>query len=263
MKQLKIIILTENVAGGKFLAEHGLSYFIEIDGQQILFDTGHTDVFLKNATKLGIDIKKNVQTTVLSHGHWDHGDGLQFIENKKLITHPASFMKRYRKTDQSYLGLSINKEELKKKFDVIESKMPVKLSGHLYFLGEIPRKNDFEAQTTPFVDELGNDDFIPDDSALAAIVNNELVVITGCSHAGICNICEHAKQVTRVSKIKAIIGGFHLKHKNLQTQKTIEYFKNNRVDIVLPSHCTELPALAAFYESFKIRQVKTGMTFSF
>jgi len=82
---LKINILTENVAGGKFLAEHGLSYLIEIDNEQILFDTGHSDVFLKNANKLGINIQENVQTVVLSHGHWDHGDGLQFIENKKLI----------------------------------------------------------------------------------------------------------------------------------------------------------------------------------
>ena len=109
MKKLAITILTENVAGGKFLAEHGLSYLLEIDSEQILFDTGHSDVFLKNAERLGIEIKSNVQTVVLSHGHWDHGDGLRFLENKKLITHPASFLKRFRKADHSPVGLSFSK----------------------------------------------------------------------------------------------------------------------------------------------------------
>ncbi len=263
MSILKITILTENVAGGKFLAEHGLSYLIEIDGEQILFDTGHSDVFLKNADKLGIDIKKNVQTVVLSHGHWDHGDGLQFIENKKLITHPTSFIKRYRKVDKSPVGLSLSREQIKNKFNLIESKVPVQITDNLFFLGEIPLQNNFEAQTTTFIDEADNPDFMPDDSALAAIVNNELIVITGCSHSGICNIVEHAKKVTKITNVKAVIGGFHLKHQNLQTKKTVDFFKINNVEKLFPSHCTELPALASFYESFKIRQVKTGMIFEF
>jgi len=90
-----------------------------------------------------------------------------------------------------------------------------------------------------------------------------LVVITGCSHSGICNICEHAKKVTGIDKIGAVIGGFHLKRNNLQTQKTVAYFKKNAVKRVLPSHCTELPALAVFYDNFEIQQIKTGMTFEF
>ena len=104
-----------------------------------------------------------------------------------------------------------------------------------------------------------NDDFIPDDSALAGIVNNELVVITGCSHSGICNIIEYAKKVTGISKVKTVIGVFHLKQNNLQTQKTIEFFKQNEVAKIYPSHCTELPALSAFYNEFRIQQIKTGM----
>lgn len=66
---MKITVLTENVAEVKFLAEHGLSYLIEIDGEKILFDSGHSDVFLKNVKLLGIDIGNDVKTVVLSHGH--------------------------------------------------------------------------------------------------------------------------------------------------------------------------------------------------
>lgn len=254
-----ITILTENVAGGRFLAEHGLSYLIEIDGEKILFDTGHSNVFLKNAALLGIDICNEVENVVLSHGHWDHGDGLKFIKNKVLITHPGSFEKRFRKNDKSPVGLGLSKAGIKKKFRLIETREPFQLTENLYFLGEIPRLNEFESKSTPFIFENGEDDFVPDDTALAAIVNRELVIITGCSHSGICNICEYAKIVTGISKIKAVIGGFHLKLQNLQTLETIKYFKKNDIEKLYPSHCTELSALVKFHEVFGIEQVKTGM----
>ena len=260
---MKISILTENVAGGKLLAEHGLSYLIEIDGEKILFDTGHTNVFLKNAATLGIDICNNVENVVLSHGHWDHGDGLQFLTNKILITHPDSFVRRFHKTDDSPVGLSFTKKELSETFRITETKEPLQISENLFYLGEIPRNNNFESKTTAFKLENGADDFILDDSALAATIKNELVVITGCSHSGICNICEHAKNVTKIQKIKAVIGGFHLKTNNRQTSETIQYFKTNNVEKLYPSHCTELPALLAFSNVFDIIQVKTGMIFEF
>jgi 7,8-dihydropterin-6-yl-methyl-4-(beta-D-ribofuranosyl)aminobenzene 5'-phosphate synthase len=260
---MKLTVLTENVAGGEFLAEHGISYLIEIDGEKILWDTGHSDVFLKNAAKLGIDIHPEVKKVVLSHGHRDHGDGLQFLKGKILITHPTSFIKRFRKNDRSPVGLKLNKKEIQEKFDVIETTTPYKITENLYFLGEIPRENDFESQETSFVDESGNDDFIPDDSALVATLNNELTVITGCSHSGICNIVEHAKKVTGISETASVLGGFHLKHNNHQTRKTIEYFRKNAAKNIYPSHCTALPALAAFYQIFKFQQVKTGMIFNF
>lgn len=260
---MKITVLTENTAGGKLLAEHGLSYLIEINNEKILFDTGHTDVFLKNADKLEIDIETEVKKVVLSHGHWDHGDGLRFLKNKTLITHPDSFNPHFRKVDHSPIGLRLSKKQIEKKFTLIETKEPYQIADHLYFLGEVPRINDFESQTTPFELENGEDDFISDDSALVAILNTGLVIITGCSHAGICNICEYAKSITKVSKIKAVIGGFHLKLKNEQTFRTIDYFKNNGVEQILPSHCTDLPALTLFYEEFKTQHVKTGMNFKF
>ncbi len=263
MNNLKITILTENVAGGKLFAEHGLSYLIEIDNEQILFDTGHSDVFLKNAKRLDIDIKKNIKTVVLSHGHWDHGDGLRFLENKKLITHPTSFIKRFRKADNSTVGLSLSKDEIRNKFDLFESKSPLQITKNLFYLGEIPRVNSFESHSTTFIDEYGNPDFIPDDSALVAIIKSRLVIITGCSHSGICNICAYAKKVTGIKKIGTVIGGFHLKYQNIQTLETIECFKQSEVENIYPSHCTELPALTAFYKQFKIKQVKTGMRFEF
>ena len=260
---MKLTILTENTAGAHFASEHGLSYLIEQDGRTILFDTWHSYIFLQNARMLNIDLQQQVDLIVLSHGHWDHGNGLRYLKNKPLLTHPDAFMKRFRKSDKTYLGLALPKTSIRKNFDLATTRQPYQISEHIYYLGEIPRLNTFESQSTAFVDENGMEDFVPDDSALGIILNKKLTIVTGCSHSGICNICEWGKQVTGISTIERVIGGFHLKKNNEQTQQTIRYFQQEEAKELLPSHCTELPALAAFYTVFSISQVKTGQQYDF
>ena len=256
---MKLTVLTENCAGPYFKAEHGLSYLIEFEGTRLLFDAGHTDVFLKNAEQLKINLEKEIDAVVLSHGHWDHGDGLQYIEQKTLITHPASFTSRYRKNDHSPVGLNLSHDEIAAKFKLITSEGPYFITDGIVFLGAIPRMNDFESATTTFIDHRGQEDYVPDDSGLAIIQNNQLLVISGCAHSGICNMIEYARTITGISEVKAVLGGFHLKHNSQQTKRTISYMKDKGISMVFPSHCTELPALSAFYDVFKIKQLKTGM----
>ena len=260
---MQITVLTDNCAGGGFLAEHGLSYLVESKGQKVLFDTGHTDVFLKNAEKLQIDIHNEVNTIVLSHGHWDHGDGLSYLKGKRLITHPKAFMERFRGNDDSFIGLNITKDELSQSFDLITTKESYKISENIFFLGEIPRQTEFESKTTPFVDKQNQPDFVPDDSAICIVQNDELIVVSGCAHSGICNTILHAQKVSGISKVKAVIGGFHLKTDNKQTKETIRFFKIHNIEKVFPSHCTELDALMAFRKEFNISQVKTGTILNF
>lgn len=85
-----IKILTENMPGGKFGAEHGISYYIEHNAHRILFDTGHTDLFLRNASILGIDLLSQTDSLVLSHGHWDHGDGICELLSKHQFNDTGS-----------------------------------------------------------------------------------------------------------------------------------------------------------------------------
>ncbi|MFC2151043.1 MBL fold metallo-hydrolase [Bacteroidota bacterium] len=254
---MKLTVLTENTASGKFLAEHGLSYHINEDSN-ILFDTGHSNVFLKNAQRFNIDIDK-IEAVVLSHGHWDHGNGLRYINDKKLICHPDVFQKRFRKNDDENIGLELSFKELTNRFDIIPSRKPYPISKNIIFLGEIPRLNSFEAITTAFELSDKTEDYITDDSGLVIKLNDEIVIISGCAHSGICNMIEYAKKITGINEIRAVIGGFHLKYNNLQTKETIKYLKSQDIAEIYPSHCTELPALAAFYDELKIKQLKSGM----
>lgn len=259
---MTISVLTDNYPGSHTPAEHGMSYFIEYGGEKLLFDSGQSDMFIKNATTMNISMK-NIDMIVLSHGHFDHGDGLWNLSGGRLICHPGCFVKRYRKADNSYIGLKKTKAELATKFDLITSDKPYKIREKIIFLGEIPRVTDFESHTTSFVFEDGLPDFVTDDSALVILMPQGLFVVTGCGHAGIINTLEYAKKVTGINKIYGIMGGFHLKEIERQTMESIRYLKGNNVKHILPSHCTELPTLSAFYEAFAIKQVKTGSVYEF
>jgi 7,8-dihydropterin-6-yl-methyl-4-(beta-D-ribofuranosyl)aminobenzene 5'-phosphate synthase len=259
---MRISVLTENNPGSFTPAEHGLSYFIEHDGMKILFDTGQSDLYLRNAGKMNVSMD-HIDMVVLSHGHFDHGNGLGYHKGHQLICHPGCFVKRYRKHDHTYIGLHNTREELSVMFELFTTTLPHNISDAIIFLGEIPRKTDFESQSTSFILEDGTPDYVMDDSALALVLDKGLFVVTGCGHSGIVNTLEHAKSVTGINNIYGIIGGFHLKEADRQTKETIRYMENNKIKHVFPSHCTELPALAAFYEKFGIRQVRTGDVMKF
>jgi len=72
-----------------------------------------------------------------------------------------------------------------------------------------------------------------------------LIVITGCGHSGICNTVEYAKKVAGTEKILAVIGGFHLFDKD-QTDKTIAYFKTQKISRIYPLHCLDPYAFSEF-----------------
>jgi len=259
---MTISILTDNSPGESTAAEHGLSYLIEHDGKKLLFDTGQSDLFLENARIMGIDIA-SIETIVLSHGHFDHGGGLPYLSGGRLICHPECFIRRYRKADHLYIGLKTPKDELAGKFSLLSSAFPYKITDKIIFLGEIPRVNDFESKSTSFILGDGTPDFVIDDSAIVLLLDKGLFVVTGCGHAGIVNTLEHAKNVSGDNRIYGIMGGFHLKKADRQTQETIRYLRNNHITHVYPAHCTNHPALALFNDHFGTKPVRTGDIFRF
>ena len=97
-----------------------------------------------------------------------------------------------------------------------------------------------------------NDDWIPDpfhdDQGLAIHVKNKgLVVIGGCSHAGIINTIKHFQTLTGVNKIHAVLGGFHLSGQNEKIiGPTVEEMKALDPDYVVPMHCTGWKAINTF-----------------
>ena len=245
-----------------FSGQHGLSIFIEANAT-ILLDAGPSDVTLKNAELAGADLKK-VAWIALSHGHWDHGDGLLPLAeagiHPKLICHPGVFVDR-RKATGEFNGMALSRDQATTLFQLVESVEPRQIDEGFWFLGEIPRRNDYEARQTAFSlmkDGQRQPDFLIDDTALAIQTDKGLVVVSGCLHAGICNICEYAKEVTGEDHLHMVVGGFHLLDESEVLEKTVAYFKDHRPDYLYPMHCTGFAALARLRQEFGIEKLCAG-----
>ena len=253
---MKLTVLVENIASGNLKAEWGLSYLIESD-QKILFDTGASDLFLKNAELMGLDLT-NIEKVLLSHGHWDHGTGLQFLQGKKIYAHSEIFKERY--SGNRSIGLPFTREFIEKHNTLSLDDKVQKISDNIIFLGEIPRKSVIENKAGNFTDKDGNVDDIPDDSAVVVIEDGSINVITGCAHAGLINTVDYAIKVTGIDKVNSVIGGFHLLGNDDITIATIKYLQEIQVRKIYPSHCNHFPALVEFYNTFGSKPLRSGDT---
>ena len=103
-------------------------------------------------------------------------------------------------------------------------------------------------ETGPLLSSSGAEfhDSVPEDHGLVINSKSGLVVFTGCGHAGIVNIIEHAqnKVVSGGLKVVGVIGGVHLfAAKTAELDLVVSAFIKAGVKYVLGSHCTGIEAL--------------------
>ena len=278
---MKLTVLVDNntLIDRYFYGEPGVSYFIEDNGKRILFDVGYSDAFLKNACKMNIDLL-HLDYLVISHGHLDHTWGLdplirffteaeiERIKHQKpaVIAHPFTFLNKML-NGIGEIGSAISEEKLSGHFKTKLSKEPLWLTDNIVFLGEIERKNDFEAKTPMgkiIKGGVEEDDYLFDDSALAYKSPQGLVIITGCSHSGICNIVEYAKKICNENRILDIIGGFHLLNPSpKQLHGNLDYIKNLNPAEVHACHCTDLNSRIALSKVVNLKEVGVGLSLKY
>ena len=110
--------------------------------------------------------------------------------------------------------------------------------------GEIERVTSFEPLEDLYtiVDGRVVQDQERDDAALILNFPEGLVILTGCCHSGIVNTMMHAKRMTGVDKIHAVIGGLHLYDASQEkVEKSIEALRE--VEWVFVGHCTGFDAM--------------------
>lgn len=200
-----IRVLMENSALSEdFIAEHGLSLYIEANGKKILFDAGQTDAFAQNAEKLGMDLSA-VDLCILSHGHYDHSGGLmRFLElndHAPVYMHRLAGQPHYNGTVK-YIGID----------ERLHAHPRIILTGEELDLGCGMRLTTCNhlAQGCPAsargMTVRQSEDFVQDDFAheqyLIIEEAGKRIVVSGCSHKGILNI-------VRWLEPDVLIGGFH------------------------------------------------------
>lgn len=252
-------------------AEHGLAEVVEsMQGGKVfplLFDFGATPlVYLHNLDLLLQDWRidlKSIETLVLSHGHWDHFGGLTaFLDNKRealseaarLYAGDDAFLHRTRKAPQG--GRVVDMGQLDeayiagKRVEIVKVKTPELLGGQALISGEIARRTSYETGSAVWrVEREGADaiDNLDGEQALVYHLKGKgLVVLTACGHAGIVNTVLHAREVTGVEKIHAIVGGFHLSAAPTERiAQTVDGLAAFDPDLIVPMHCTGIDTIEA------------------
>jgi len=239
------------------LAEHGFSVLIRTfdngEAHSILFDTGvSAEGVVTNAKRMGLNLSE-VEAIALSHGHYDHCGGLVAVSQVirkpiPIIVHEDMFKTRGTATAKGTIikHLEFPKAEQIKPAKYVKTKTPHLLANNTILVtGEIPRTTNFEKgfpRHRILVDgKWQPDPWIRDDRAVVLNVRHEgLVVISGCAHAGIINTILYAQQVTEVTEVYAVMGGFHLAGKDCEPRisRTVEELKRLKPSLIAPSHCT-------------------------
>jgi 7,8-dihydropterin-6-yl-methyl-4-(beta-D-ribofuranosyl)aminobenzene 5'-phosphate synthase len=245
---MRIVTLIENLTYKQGLvAEHGLSLYLETDNKKILFDTGQSGLFLQNAEKLGIHIE-DIDSLVISHGHYDHTGGLYpFLQKNtkaKIYAKNEIFIPKYHGQNR-FIGIERNETLLKDRFIPIDS--VTEIVENLFIMPDIPIQNPvdthFRGLTIKRENEWITDEFT-DELFLVIKQNNQINIITACSHRGITNICQTATDYFKFP-VNLILGGFHMKESTTNQYVEITYYlrllQPQRIGVC---HCTGIDKYA-------------------
>jgi 7,8-dihydropterin-6-yl-methyl-4-(beta-D-ribofuranosyl)aminobenzene 5'-phosphate synthase len=269
-------------APNALVAEHGFSVLVTVtkngSRHQILFDTGTSpDGVTENMGRLDVD-PSAIEAIVCSHGHFDHTTGLDGLicrlgpVNLPVLIHPH-FWRRRRVAipgrDPMEIPSTSRRALAGAGFDVIEEGQPSFLFDRSVLVtGEVPRTTGYEPGFPPQQAWLGGrwepDPLVLDDQALIVDVKDKgLVVITGCGHAGVVNICRYARRLTKDRPLYAVIGGFHLNGPLFEPliPRVLDDLAVLAPEFIVPAHCTGWRAqhaiAARFGEAFVPNTVGT------
>lgn len=256
---MKLSFLVDNkTEHSKCQAEWGLALFIESEGHKILFDTGCSDMFIRNAKAMGIDLTE-AEAVLVSHGHYDHTEGMPaFVELNRtapIYIHKNAFYKCYgtnkKGIDDWHCGLWWSDEFRKSIEDrFILTENAVKVTENMTLIGNIP---DFEEYppTEVFHREIEPGKLIPDDMSheqfLVVEEGDHIIIISGCCHRGAVPTIKTAQKYFPDKKIAAFIAGMHMYSLNDERRKKmVGEILELGVEKIFPVHCTGMEAIMEF-----------------
>lgn len=181
--------------------EHGLSLYIEAGSTKLLFDTGQSDAFMANARSLGIDLS-SLDAVVLSHGHYDHGGGLNALFGILKDDPPPLFVgrgfdaQRIAKEGDSRKDIGLPRPFLPEQMPPpIEIGTAENLARGLFILpsAEMVYETNIDPRFRRVDGGAELPDLFEDELSLVAVEGSGLVIITGCAHRGILNIVKLTK----------------------------------------------------------------------
>ncbi|WP_312653150.1 MBL fold metallo-hydrolase [Aminipila sp.] len=263
---VKFTFLSENKTDNPgCMAEHGLSMYIEAADKIILFDTGASDLFAKNADFLNLDLKR-IEHVIISHGHYDHTEGLPCFcdvnPNAHIYIHKDAFEETYG-TENGVLDkepCSILWDEQTKQ-GILERTIltdgTYKISEDIVISGTIPNVEGIEATEKFYIktmsqngqvelleDEMKHEQFLAIRDRDEQGISKGIYVFSGCSHKGVIPVIRYAKEIFPGEKVLGLIAGMHLYSADEATRnKVVHEIVKENIGMVMPVHCTGIKAI--------------------
>ena len=268
-QNVKVTLLSSNLADGPEVGEWGLSALVEVDGRCILFDTGrYPETVLRNAETLGIDLSC-VTDVVLSHHHRDHTGGLITLQEEFRKRNATAFQRVHVARGMFFPRLSESGDvgnpmvERKQRLEAlgikfIEYSEPTEIFPGVWVTGPIerthPEKN-YGGSRHVLLDGDFVEDFIPESQGMTIVTPRGHIVLLGCGHAGIINTLAHIQAAVAARPIHAVIGGFHLFSADDATVEwTAEKLASIGTENVIGAHCTGIEALFQLREGANLNR---------
>jgi 7,8-dihydropterin-6-yl-methyl-4-(beta-D-ribofuranosyl)aminobenzene 5'-phosphate synthase len=239
-----------------FWGEHGLAFLIETEAGRVLFDTGQSGtVLLHNLKSLDVD-PLTLDALAISHAHYDHTGGLLALLTRvrpgiSLHASPDLFRERFsgRGKKPQRIGLSLTREDLAASLALKLSAEPQEIIPGVWTTGEIAARPEPEGSSDHHWAREGNalvPDPYRDDMALVLAMDDRLMLLCGCCHAGLLNTLAHVQRAFE-QPIVTIAGGLHLTH---ATADYLHHISEALMDMeslqhVYPNHCTGEAAFVA------------------
>lgn len=270
----RVIVLCDNESADPRLGcEWGLALAVDLgpavepaegpadeDGGLWLWDTGQTDLFLRNAEALGLDLGR-ARGLALSHGHYDHTGGLAALCSRTTFrapihAHPSCACARFAEEPGGKPRRSIGPPAPLPEF-VSASPLTVLAPG-LTLVTNIPRQPDhFQAVLGFSLNPDGTEpDPVPDDAFLVMDSRHGPVVILGCCHSGLANSLVCLRERLGIERVHAVLGGLHLfKAGPKAVEETARALEEFDVRRLIAGHCTGPDRLASLKERLREREV--------
>ena len=205
---MKWTVLSDNRTNESHLnTEHGLSILLETDKHRILLDTGASDVFIRNAEKMGIDLS-TVDYVFISHGHSDHAGGVEHLmkinDKAQVIVSPDAVSGKFF-SKRRYLHSITTEwpEEMQERMVFVDDSCEI--AEGIHAISHIPQTYPMPQGNQHLFVQNSEGDYVPDDFRHELALYVDGLLFTGCAHSGLENILAACPW-----PVKTVVGGFHL-----------------------------------------------------
>ena len=257
---VRVTILSSNLANGATVGEWGLSALVEVEGQCVLFDAGrHPDTVVRNARALNADLSC-VTDVVLSHFHFDHTSGLVTVL-REARSAQSTALRRIHVAEGFFLSRQIPsqgagewnqmialRDSLESEgVEFIEHAEPAEILPSVWVSGPIARPHPERNYPTTIQVQRDGEwivDDVPDSQALTIVTPRGHIVLMGCGHSGVVNALDHIRENIAALPIHALMGGLHLFAASDEVLGwTADKLREIGVEHLMAGHCTGIEPL--------------------